>query len=184
VCDNVGVECGGTPSTNDSTHIYTALEATKVSSSTSHFNKNSKHTFRQLKKCNSQPSYPSLPSWLLPRPHLSLSLSKSPSPLYSRLAESFRRGQLGTLLDPTLEGLQPTVAGLGLGVLNPTVAGLKSTVDVAKRGALGTLLDPTLEGLQPTVAGLGLGVLVPTVDGLQGTVDVAKRGALGTVSPS
>ena len=42
-----------------------------------------------------------------------------------------KRGALGTLLDPTLEGLQPTVAGLGLPVLNPVVAGVQSTVDVA-----------------------------------------------------
>lgn len=48
-------------------------------------------------------------------------------------SEELKRGSLGTILDPTLTGLQPTVAGLGLGVLNPTVAGLKSTVDVAKR---------------------------------------------------
>ena len=87
-----------------------------------------------------------------------------------------------------MTGLRPTVAGLGLGVLDPTLAGLKSTVDTLKRsiselekkqagGALGTILDPTLEGLQPTVAGLGLGVLNPVVAGLQGTVDVLKREA-------
>jgi len=42
-------------------------------------------------------------------------------------------GALGTILDPTLTGLQPTVAGLGLGVLVPTVEGLKQTVDTLKR---------------------------------------------------
>jgi hypothetical protein len=87
-------------------------------------------------------------------------------------------GALGTILDPTLEGLQPTVAGLGLLGLNPVVAGLQGTVDTLKKrqtGQLGTILDPTLEGLQPTVAGLGLSVLNPVVAGLQGTVDVLKR---------
>jgi hypothetical protein len=69
--------------------------------------------------------------------------------------------------------LQPTVAGLGLGVLDPTLEGVQGTVNVAKRGELGTLLNPTLDGLQPTVAGLGLGVLDPTLEGVQGTVNVA-----------
>ena len=125
------------------TYLYTAIETIVVFSSTSHFNSNHFHYLHS--KCNSQPSYPSLPSWLPPRLLPTRSLSKSYSLHYTRPANSFRRGQLGTLLEPTLEGLQPTVAGLGLGVLNPTVAGLKSTVDVAKRGALGTLLDPSLE---------------------------------------
>jgi hypothetical protein len=41
------------------------------------------------------------------------------------------RGYGQMLFDPTLEGLRPTIAGLGLGVLVPTVDGLQGTVDVA-----------------------------------------------------
>ena len=55
----------------------------------------------------------------------------SPSPILS--VPEPQGGALGTILDPTLTGLQPTVAGLGLGVLVPTVEGLKQTVDTLKR---------------------------------------------------
>lgn len=84
------------------------------------------------------------------------------------------RGNVGEITDPLTTGLQPTVAGLGLAVLNPTVEGLQGALDVLKkRQALGEITDPLLTGLQPTVAGLGLGVLNPTVEGLQGALEVA-----------